>query len=677
MSTPSLDSGPPSRVASSRVRKDEASGAPRVRRPSTLDKIQAMEKQRLERRQQMEERKQEMKEEEKRNAELGVVGDADFVRMIAEWREAQPAAEVHEPFDCDAGGRAKGKELCICVRKRPIGRREVEKSDHDAVSCTNPAVVVHDCRHRVDGITKYLNNARFVFDQAFSESVHTDEVYACIGAPLVDFVVRRRGRATVFAYGQTGSGKTYTMEGIQRRAARDVFALLDNSVDFVGVSFFEIYGGRCQDLLRERARLQVREDGKGEVNVVDLAEQQVCGSEELLAAIERGNRLRTTQRTEANDASSRSHAVCQIVLRCMGVKAGKLSLVDLAGSERGADTRSHSRQLRTESAEINRSLLALKECIRSLATNETHVPFRASKLTMVLRDSFVRPHCRVAMIATVSPSVSATDHTINTLRYADRVKEKPSNLLLQRNNENSAPPPNASPQPPLCDQVSSSSPSPSQHNQRQPPRRTLEAARRSLDSRQGGRRGVRRASPAPAAASLTPTDSLSADHVNSSLDVVVVGAPSPPADDYKLLADNLGADREPRRDSSQQRLNEPPIDWRPVSAADDDDDAVDPEVVAQLHSTVDSLFEEEEALLTAHMNVIQENAELLTEEGRMLQQVQGESDYDIDAYVARLEAILDTKEGQIKGLRQRLRRFSDKLREEEDRSKLIKRMPMF
>lgn len=650
-----------------------------MRRPSTLDRIQAMEKQRLERRQQMEERKQEMKEEEKRNAELGVVGDADFVRMIAEWREAQPEAEGHEPFDCEAGGRAKGKELCICVRKRPIGRREVEKNDHDAVSCTNPAVVVHDCRHRVDGITKYLNNARFVFDQAFSETVHTDEVYACIGAPLVDFVVRRRGRATVFAYGQTGSGKTYTMEGIQRRAARDVFALLDNSVDFVGVSFFEIYGGRCQDLLRDRARLQVREDGKGEVNVVDLAEQQVCDSEELLAAIERGNRLRTTQRTEANDASSRSHAVCQIVLRYMGVKAGKLSLVDLAGSERGADTRSHSRQLRTESAEINRSLLALKECIRSLATNETHVPFRASKLTMVLRDSFVRPHCRVAMIATVSPSVSATDHTINTLRYADRVKEKPSNLLLQRNNENSAPPPNASPQPPLCEQVSSSSPSPSQHNQRQAPRRTLEAARRSLDSRQGGRRGVRRASPAPAAASLTPTDILSADHINSSLDAVAVGAPSPPADDDKLLADpsSLVADRASRRDSSQQRLNEPAIDWRPVPAADDDDDAVDPEVVAQLHSTVDSLFEEEEALLTAHMNVIQENAELLTEEGRMLQQVQGESDYDIDAYVARLEAILDTKEGQIKGLRQRLRRFSDKLREEEDRSKLIKRMPMF
>jgi kinesin family protein 2/24 len=64
---------------------------------------------------------------------------------------------------------------------------------------------------------------------------------------------------------------------------------------------------------------------------------------------------------------------------------GQLSLVDLAGSERGQDTLSHNRQLRTESAEINKSLLALKECIRGIATGSAHVPFRASKLTMVGR----------------------------------------------------------------------------------------------------------------------------------------------------------------------------------------------------------------------------------------------------------------------------------------------------
>lgn len=732
---------------------------------TTLDKIQAMEKQRLERRQQMEERKQEMKEEEKRNAELGVVGDVDFVRMIGDWRLGQPDAEDHVAFDCDAGGRAKGKELCICVRKRPIGKREIAANDHDAVSCLNPAVVVHDCKHKVDGITKYLNNAKFVFDHAFSENVQTEEVYECVGAPLVDFVVRRKGRATVFAYGQTGSGKTYTMEGIQRRAARDIFLRAnasdaegtnpaqENDFQIVGVSFFEIYGGRCQDLLRDRARLQVREDGKGEVNVVDLAEERVQNADELLDAIERGNRLRTTQRTQANDASSRSHAVCQIVLRTADDEvAGKLSLVDLAGSERGADTKSHSRQLRTESAEINKSLLALKECIRGLATNDTHVPFRASKLTMVLRDSFVRPHCRVAMIATVSPSVSATDHTINTLRYADRVKEKPSNTVStpssrsgNNNNENNAPlssnqgaAVSSSMSP--CEIVTStpggssksSSSSPAvvviahqQKPQQATPRRSLEAARRSLDSRQGGRRGssssVRgtssTATKPPAAASVSPAPrSPRAGLVDSSLENVPSSAKAPslvpgwpPAetasskqqqkqrDPVVLVADRVlsgpnkknnksaksSAPDAAQSSSSQQhdedlRLLQRSIgDRHKPSAGENHDDDVDPASVAELHRTVDSLYEEEEGLLTAHMNVIQENAELLTEEGRMLQQVQDESDYDIDAYVARLTVILDTKDEQIKSLRQRLQRFNDKLKEEEDRSKQVRRMPMF
>lgn len=110
-----------------------------------------------------------------------------------------------------------------------------------------------------------------------------------------------------------------------------------------------------------------------------------------------------------------------------GKLRGKLSLVDLAGSERGADTKSHNRQRRTESSEINTSLLALKECIRALDSSRgsaKHVPYRASKLTLILKDCFTSSLARTTMIATVSPGASSADHTINTLRYADRIKEK-------------------------------------------------------------------------------------------------------------------------------------------------------------------------------------------------------------------------------------------------------------
>jgi kinesin family protein 2/24 len=72
-----------------------------------------------------------------------------------------------------------------------------------------------------------------------------------------------------------------------------------------------------------------------------------------------------------------------------------------------------------EGAEINKSLLALKECIRALDTKSSHIPFRASKLTMVLRDSFITEgSSKIVMIACINPGQTCADHTINTLRYA-------------------------------------------------------------------------------------------------------------------------------------------------------------------------------------------------------------------------------------------------------------------
>jgi len=76
-------------------------------------------------------------------------------------------------------------------------------------------------------------------------------------------------------------------------------------------------------------------------------------------------------------------------------------------------------QHRMEGAEINKSLLALKECIRALDQDKKHTPFRQSKLTQVLKDSFVG-NSRTCMVATISPNNSNSEHTLNTLRYADR-----------------------------------------------------------------------------------------------------------------------------------------------------------------------------------------------------------------------------------------------------------------
>jgi kinesin family protein 18/19 len=98
----------------------------------------------------------------------------------------------------------------------------------------------------------------------------------------------------------------------------------------------------------------------------------------------------------------------------------------LAGSERASNTNNRGLRL-VEGANINKSLLALGNCINALCdqtkTNvkNGHIPYRDSKLTRLLKDS-LGGNCRTVMIANISPAFSAYEDTINTLKYADRAK---------------------------------------------------------------------------------------------------------------------------------------------------------------------------------------------------------------------------------------------------------------
>jgi kinesin family protein 2/24 len=261
-------------------------------------------------------------------------------------------------------------------------------------------------------------------------------------------MVLNKGIVTCFAYGQTGSGKTYTMKGIQNLAIDNIFEECkniygqDNNLSFY-ISFFEIYGGRLYDLLNNKNKLQVLDDQNGKTQIYGLQEMLAETPDEMRMIIDKGNSVRTTHNTVTNATSSRSHAICNIIIKEKNKKKnnynffGKLSLVDLAGSERAQETQSNNRLRRAEGAEINKSLLALKECIRALqarkssGNSEIHVPFRASKLTHVLRDSFVSKNdkSKIIMISCINPSYISSNHTINTLRYSDRLKEQTAYMM--------------------------------------------------------------------------------------------------------------------------------------------------------------------------------------------------------------------------------------------------------
>ncbi|XP_069482941.1 kinesin-like protein KIF24 [Ambystoma mexicanum] len=330
------------------------------------------------------------------------------------------------------GPWAGSDKIRVCVRKRPLGLREERRGEMNVVTVEDKeTVLIHEKKEAVD-LKQYILQHVFCFDEVFSEALSNHDVYMRTAYPLIQHLFNG-GHASCFAYGQTGAGKTYTMigtpqnPGLYALAAKDIFRQLESFQPkrhlLVWISFYEIYCGQLYDLLNGRKRLFAREDGNHVVQIVGLREIQVHTVDLLLEVILKGSRERSTGATGVNSDSSRSHAIIQIQVKDSACRMfGRMSFIDLAGSERAADARESNKQTKFEGAEINQSLLALKECIRALDQEHTHTPFRQSKLTQVLKDSFIG-NSKTCMIANISPSHLATEHTLNTLRYADRVKE--------------------------------------------------------------------------------------------------------------------------------------------------------------------------------------------------------------------------------------------------------------
>eukprot|EP00300_Choanocystis_sp_HF-7_P006220 c14561_g1_i4.p1 GENE.c14561_g1_i4~~c14561_g1_i4.p1 ORF type:complete len:330 (+),score=62.64 c14561_g1_i4:608-1597(+) len=196
----------------------------------------------------------------------------------------------------------------------------------------------------------------------------------------------------------------------QERLAKYVF----DFVSEVKVIYYELNGDKCCDLLNELNVLQLLEAVDGKTHVMKATERVATSLQELEQIFQTGQFLRAVRPLERNHSSSRSHSICEIRFS----QSSTLTLVDLAGSERRIDTTNFSGADHRESADINKALLGLKECIRAKSTNETRIPYRAHALTRILKHIFEDPHHQTVFLATFSPSSGDIEHTLNTLRYS-------------------------------------------------------------------------------------------------------------------------------------------------------------------------------------------------------------------------------------------------------------------
>ncbi|KAJ8319029.1 hypothetical protein KUTeg_004120 [Tegillarca granosa] len=333
--------------------------------------------------------------------------------------------------------------LTVCLRIRPMSE------DEENVGATKIAhaieknvLVLRDPMDDHEDILR-VNRTRekkFVFDHTFDGDTGQEEVYVKSAKFLTENVINGYN-ATVFAYGATGAGKTYTMlgidnnPGIMARALNDLFLEMDKTseemVYNVSMSYLEIYNEMIRDLLVPSAGiLDLREDAKGGCHVAGLSEVKAKSTDDVMKMLIMGNKQRTQEPTAANKTSSRSHAVLQVTViqknkvvnTSEEVRTGKFFMVDLAGSERAANTHNKGKRM-VEGAHINRSLLALGNCINALSDKQgaKYINYRDSKLTRLLKDA-LGGNCKTVMIAHVSPASTQFEESRNTLVYADRAK---------------------------------------------------------------------------------------------------------------------------------------------------------------------------------------------------------------------------------------------------------------
>ncbi|KAI5935818.1 kinesin-like protein KIF19 isoform X1 [Manis javanica] len=339
----------------------------------------------------------------------------------------------------------KDQQLVVVLRIRPLNDAELEEgATVIAHKVEDQMVVLMDPgEDPEDPLRTHRSREKtFIFDTVFDQHVSQEDVYRATTWHLVEGVISGYN-ATVFAYGPSGAGKTYTMlgmdtePGIYLRTLADLFQAIEeacDSMDYrVSMSYLEIYNEVIRDLLNPSSGfLDLREDSRGSIQIAGITEVSTSNAQEIMQLLTKGNRQRTQEPTATNRTSSRSHAVLQVTVRQRSrgadlvdeVRIGRLFMVDLAGSERASQTQNHGKRMK-EGAHINRSLLALGNCINALSekgsSRAQYVNFRDSKLTRLLKDA-LGGNSRTVMIAHISPASTHFEESRTTLLYAYRAK---------------------------------------------------------------------------------------------------------------------------------------------------------------------------------------------------------------------------------------------------------------
>ncbi|KAG7466318.1 hypothetical protein MATL_G00163530, partial [Megalops atlanticus] len=292
----------------------------------------------------------------------------------------------------------------------------------------------------------------FAFDAVFTQDASQAEVCSGTVAEVIQSVVNGAD-GCIFCFGHVKLGKTYTMIGkdsstqtlgIVPCAISWLFKLINERKEKTGtrfsirVSAVEICGKdeTLKDLLSEVASGSLQD---GQSPGVYLREDPICGTQlqnqsELRAPtaekaaffLDAAIAARSTNRPDCDEEERRnSHMLFTLhIYQYRMEKSGKggmsggrsrLHLIDLGSCEKVLS------KSRDGGGGLCLSLTALGNVILALANGAKHVPYRDSKLTMLLRESLGNINCRTTMIAHISDSPAHYAESLTTIQLASRI----------------------------------------------------------------------------------------------------------------------------------------------------------------------------------------------------------------------------------------------------------------
>ncbi|CAD5125396.1 DgyrCDS13631 [Dimorphilus gyrociliatus] len=333
----------------------------------------------------------------------------------------------------------------VVVRARPLLPKEKLAGEQSCLKIDSPNRIVVGRKESYN------------FDRVFLPRATQQEVYDYTVKPLLIKCLEGYN-VTVFSYGPTGSGKTYTIggysstqgedeRGLIPRVAEDIFIKINEIKGrkiSIKISYLEIYKEELRDLLDSSMvkDILIQEDDKGSTIIKNNKEVSCKSAAEMVNLLEEGERNRQIGATSLNEMSSRSHAIYIATLtqtwsnqilndgdesRMEHTLESKFHFVDLAGSE-GPRKMELSAEKMKESIFINSGLSRLSKVITALTDkNSSHVPYRDSKITRILKDS-LGGKAQTVMICCINSSSKNMDESLKALNYAARaakIKNKP------------------------------------------------------------------------------------------------------------------------------------------------------------------------------------------------------------------------------------------------------------